>query len=79
MNIVRNEDSDKILPIDENIGELLTDENGEYRMVKGEKIYQIKEETQQDKDMNELINSVRASGISPWKYLRMSCGYDIDS
>lgn len=63
MNIVRNEDSDKILPIDENIGELLTDENGEYRMVKGEKIYQIKEETQQDKDMNELINSVRASGI----------------
>ena len=62
---MRNEDLDKNLPIDENIGELLTDENGEYRMVNGKKIYQIKEENQHDKDMNLIINRVRASGMKP--------------
>jgi hypothetical protein len=69
------EDLDKNLPIDENIGELLTDENGEYRMVNGKKIYQIKEENQHDKDMNLIINRVRASGMKPSEYLRMSCGF----
>jgi hypothetical protein len=72
---MRNEDLDKKLPIDENIGELLTDENGEYRMVNSEKIYQIKEETQHDKDMNLIINRVRSSGMMPSEYLRMSCGF----
>lgn len=72
---MEKEDLDKNLPIDENIGELLTDENGEYRMVNGKKIYQIKEENQHDKDMNLIINRVRASGMKPSEYLRMSCGF----
>jgi len=72
---MRNEDLDKKLPIDENIGDLLTDENGEYRMVNGKKIYQIKEETQHDKDINLIMNRVRASGMRPSEYLRMSCGF----
>lgn len=67
---MRNEDLDKKLPIDENIGKLLTDKRGEYRMVKGKKIYQIKEVTQQDKDMNLIINRVRASGMRPSEYLK---------
>lgn len=68
---MRNENLDKELPIDVEIGKLLVDENGEYRMINGEKIYQIKEETQEDKDMNLIINRVRASGMSPMEYLKM--------
>lgn len=60
---LRNEDLDRQLPIDEKIGELLTDENGEYRTINGKKIYQIKEKTQDDIDMNLIINRVRASGL----------------
>ncbi len=57
-------------PEDSRIGELTTDENGrQYRMVDGKKIYQIEEKTQYDKDMNSIINRVRASGMSPWEYL----------
>lgn len=71
---MRNKDLDKKLPIDENIGELLNDENGEYRMVNCKKIYQIKEKTQHDKDINLIINRVRASGMRPSGYLRISYG-----
>ena len=62
---MRNKDLDKKLPIDEKISELLSDEHGEYRMVSGKKIYQIKEETQHDKDLNLIINRFRASTIRP--------------
>lgn len=57
----RNEDLDKKLPVDEQIGGLLTDENGSYRMVNNVKIYQIEEKTQADKDLNLIINRYRAS------------------
>ena len=68
---MRNECLDKKLPIDEKIGELFSDEHGNYRVINGKKIYQIKEETQRDIDMNLIINRVRASGMKPSEYLRM--------
>lgn len=68
---MRNEDLDKKLPIDENIGELQTDENGEYRIINNEKVYQIKEENQHDKDMNLIINRYRASGMTIVEYLKL--------
>ena len=67
---MRNPDLDKNIPIDKNIGELMTDKNGEYRLVNGKKIYQIKEENQNSRDLNLIINRVRASGISPSEYLK---------
>jgi hypothetical protein len=68
---MRNEDLDKELPIDKYIGELLTDKEGEHRIIKGKKIYQISEETQHDKDMNLIINRCRASGMKPSQYLNI--------
>ena len=62
--------SDNEMPEDSKISELKTDEKGDYRMVDGKKIYQIKEESQKDKDINLAINRVRASGMSPSEYLR---------
>ncbi len=69
---MKNENLNKRLPIDEEIGELFSDKNGEYRVVNGKKIYQIKEESQHDRDMNLIINRVRASGMRPSEYLKMS-------
>ena len=67
---MRNEDLDKHLPIDDTIGELLKDEEGgEYRIVNGKKIYQIKEKSQHDKDMNLIINRYRSSGMKLSDYL----------
>lgn len=66
---MRNSDLDKILPIDEKIGELLMDEIGNYRIINGKKIYQIEEKTQEDKDSNLIINRVIASKMTPWEYL----------
>jgi len=54
---------------DSKIGDKQTDEHGEYRIVNGDKIYQIEEKTPEDKKLNEVINRVRASGRSPWEYL----------
>jgi len=67
---MRNEVLDKVLPIDDLIGELLTDNCGDYRWIKGVKVYQIKELTQRDIDANLFLNRSRASGIRPHEYLR---------
>ena len=68
---MRNENLDKKLPIDQKISELMIDENNrEYRIVNGKKIYQIEENSQSDIDKNLIINRVRASGMSSWDYLR---------
>lgn len=59
---MRNPDLDKKLPIDEKISDLKVDEKGDsYRIVNGKKIYQMKEVTQHDIDMNLVINRYRAS------------------
>ena len=47
------------------ISELRHDENGDYKVVNGEKIYQI---TGNDR-LNAIINSVRASGRSAFELL----------
>lgn len=59
-------------PIIEDIGKLQTDEVGEYRIINGEKVYQIKEETDEDEKLNSVINRVRSSGLRPSEYLRNS-------
>ena len=56
---------------DEMIGELITDDIGQYRMVNGKKIYQIEEKTQDDIDKNLVINRARASGMRGAELLRM--------
>jgi len=58
---------------DEKIGEKLQDEKGEYRMINGEKIYQIEENSESDRKINEAINRVRASGMNPRDYLNSKC------
>jgi len=68
---MKNKNLELKLPIDESIGELKSDEGGEYRIINGNKIYQIKEETQYQKEMNLIINRVRASGMKPSQYLEM--------
>lgn len=68
---MRNTDFlDNEIPEDNLIGELKSDENGNFRMVNGRKIYQIDEKTQQDKDLQLTINRVRASGLNPSEYLK---------
>ena len=72
---MRNQNLDKKLPIDEKISELMIDENNrEYRLVNGRKIYQIEEKSQSDIDKNLIINRVRASGMSAWEYLNLMSG-----
>ena len=64
---MRNPDLDKTLPEDSKIGDLQKDDDGrEFKMINGEKIYQIGN----DDDMDLIINRVRASGVSPWVYLK---------
>ena len=66
---------DNEMPEDSKIESLQTDEDGrQYRMVDGKKIYQIEEKTQHDKDMNIIINRVRASGMTPSQYLKSMYG-----
>ena len=67
---MRNPDLDKILPIDKKIGKLMKDNKGEYRFINGRKIYEIKGEDQNTRDLNLIINRVRALGISPSEYLK---------
>ena len=68
---MRNENLDKKLTKKKKISELMIDEdNREYRIVNGKKIYQIEENSQSDIDKNLIINRVRASGMSSWDYLR---------
>lgn len=55
-----------------NVGKLQTDEIGEYRIINGEKVYQIKEETEEDEKLNSIINRVRSLGVRPSEYLRRS-------
>jgi len=71
---LRHKDLDINLQIDEKIGDLLTDENGNYRMINGKKSYQIEEKTPQDKDMNLIINRVKASGMTAYQYLKSRSG-----
>ena len=73
---MRNSDYlDTKMPEDSKIGFLQTDEDGrQCRMVDGKKIYQIEEKTQHDKDMNTIINRVRASGMTPSQYLKSMYG-----
>jgi len=61
---------DNYLPEDDLISELRRDENGTpYRMVKGVKVIQTEEKSQQNVDHNLICNRVRASGMSAWEYL----------
>ena len=55
---------------DDEIGELKEDKNGKFRIVNGKKVYQIEEKTQSDKDLNLVINRVRASGLKAYEYLK---------
>jgi len=67
----RNENFlDNPTPEDDKIGELLSDESGQYRIVNGKRIGQIEEKTQEDADLNRIINRVRASGMKPSDYLK---------
>ena len=66
---MRNPDLDNTLPIDKKIGELMKDERGEYRMINGRKIYESKGDDQNTRDLNLIINRVRASGLRPHEYL----------
>jgi len=73
---MRNEDLDKVLPEDSQIGELLFDESGRgYKIIDGKNIYQIEERNQEDRDLNLIINRVRASGLSAREYLNRKCGF----
>ncbi len=56
-------------PEDENIGELLYENGRPFRIINGEKIYQL-EETEENKDLQICINRVRASGLKPFEYLK---------
>jgi uncharacterized protein YwgA len=55
---------DKEQPEDSNIGKIQKDDSGrDYRIINNQKVFQIKEETQHDKDLNLVINRVRSSGM----------------
>lgn len=57
-------------PEDSKIGELFYEDGSPYRMVDGEKISQVEEKTQWDKDFNITVNRIVASGLSPFEYLK---------
>ncbi len=65
-----NEFLDNKIPEDKLIGEIFYKDSKPYRMIDGKKIKQIEEKTQSDKDMNLIINRVRASGMTPSQYLK---------
>lgn len=70
---MRNPDLDKKIPIDKNIGELMKDDRGDYRMINGRKVYEIKGDDQNSRDLNLIINRVIASGLKPSEYLKQMC------
>ena len=70
---MRNPDLDKTLPIDKNIGELMKDDRGEYRIINGRKVYELKGDNQSTRDLNLIINRVIASGMKPSEYLKQMC------
>lgn len=58
-------------PVDDLIGELKFDKKGNgYRIIKGKKIYQFEEKTQEEIDKNLIMNRIRASGLTPGEYLK---------
>ena len=61
--------------LDKKISESYVDEIGAYRMINGQKIYQIEEKTQKDIDLNLAINRVRASGMSAFELLNIGRTY----
>jgi hypothetical protein len=63
---------DKNRSEDENIGVLQFDSSGRpFRMINDKPIYQIEEKTQEDVDLNLIINRVRASGLKINDYLNI--------
>jgi hypothetical protein len=59
-------------PEDDLIGPVEYDEKGEpFRMVAGQKRYQIKGDDQRSNDLNLSINRQVASGLGPWEYLKI--------
>lgn len=67
---MRNSNLDKRFDIDNEISEMLFDTEGYYRIINGQKVGQIEEKTQQDKDMNLIINRKRALKMSTTEYLK---------
>ena len=63
---------DNSIQYDSKIGEIQIDNNGRYyRIINGNRIYQIEEKTQRDKDQNLMINRWRASELSLEKWAEM--------
>jgi len=60
-DIVKDENMENL---NAKIGPLETDENGQFRMINGNKIYQIEEKSDYEKNLNDAINRFRASGLS---------------
>lgn len=52
-----------------NIGELQTDEKGDFRLINDKKIYQIEEKDNRSQKINDAINEKRASGKSSHEWL----------
>lgn len=55
----------------ENLNNYEKDENGYFKIIDGEKIYQIEEKNESDKATNDAINEWRefGGGLSPMQYL----------
>ena len=51
------------------IGELQSDELGEFRIIKGKRVGQIEEKDERSQKINDAINSRRASGQSSHDWL----------
>lgn len=67
---MRNPNLDKHFDIDNEISEMFLDEQGYYRIVNGQKVGQIEERSQNDIDMNLIINRKRALKMSTTEYLK---------
>lgn len=67
---MRCPDLDRKIYLDNNIGKMKEDHRGKFRIINGKKIYQIEELSQGDRDMNLIINRVRASGMTTTDYFR---------
>ena len=52
------------------IGPLQSDENGQFRMIDGKKIYQFDEKSDYDRKIQDNINRFRASGLSVKDWLQ---------
>lgn len=56
---MRNPDLDKKFAIDSQIGELQFEEDRFYRLIDGVKVFQLEEKTQENKDLNLILNRER--------------------